>query len=644
MNREISWVASLHTVALAAGIVMVSALVSVLHFAKDKPLAQQHAGRANAWRGIPGCVVMAAPTARASGQSKLLLDPVVLPLDGKSTAHCQGQAGRQLAVAALETVPPGIEGLRLAIDAVRSPPGVVEASRAASSGTATAKVAHAGRVIAQGSRVHLTIQPTEQRSAQAVADCVTGNTAACGPIQLDLSPWKDYYETAAVRMIGLLVMDAESGEIEALGSAMSPCFKALHSGAASLPECPPMPTPPAHRPYRLSNRALHAEAMPASMDKPILTLALLRAPPAYRPSDEQLRDMLRRSDSEAFLDALFCKSHGFSDCGNAARAVQAARDLSWNIGCARPAVPSTSIDCAKLQPFLMTNARATTQIHGARIFHQLANVRNQGPEQHAINIWQAVATGYPATLARECASRKWHRCDGADFASLSAEAWGQGNALASPAGIAAMFSRLAVSARHPGTQEPPPLPHLVVGAPDASKRSRNAPAADFRPIDPQHATLILDGLARTHRAGGTANGACIHVFGSVSACEKIDWLHGKTGTPVFVHERLSAAARVAHCQQLAGQIGAHQGNTEAKRKLVALHSHCAMAPYKWYAALVKYGSDSKVVVALVERNYTARTGLVDSVRDRGANLAAVAALTWTKQWREQQSADVGEGI
>jgi hypothetical protein len=241
---------------------------------------------------------------------------------------------------------------------------------------------------------------------------------------------------------------------------------------------------------------------------------------------------------------------------------------------------------------------------------------------------QPVTSGYAATLARECAERAWHRCDGAQFASLSAEAWGQGNALASPAGIAAMFSKLAVAARGDGNGAA--LPHVALVAHNAAAGSDTpAPA-----IDPKHARVILEGLARTHRTDGTAHSACIAVFGSAQACNTIDWLQGKTGTPVFAQERFTAQARVAHCRQLAGQLAAHQGSGEARRKLVALHSHCAMAPYKWYAALVTHGAQTKVVVALIERNYNTRTGMMDSLQDRSANLAAVAALAWAKQWRE----------
>ena len=358
--------------------------------------------------------------------------------------------------------------------------------------------------------------------------------------------------------------------------------------------------------------------MPGSLIKPILALALLRAPSQYRPGDEQLRDWLRRSDSVAFLDALFCKSQDFRDCGHTARALVAARDLGWNSDCAR-----TASTCARFGLFAKPPSASGAQIHAARIFYQPAK-----------NAWQPVSSSYPAALARECAARAWHRCDGAQYASLSAEAWGQGNALASPAGIAAMFSTLAAAARNEGVRA---LPHVAVAGHGPGARDEGEPVYPSHAINQKHAQIILDGLARTHRADGTAHSACVQVFGSAHACNSIDWLHGKTGTPVFAQERFTAAARVAHCQQLAGKIAAHQGSTESRRKLIALHSHCAMAPYKWYAALVTHGRKAKVVVALVERNYNARTGMVDALHDHGTNLAAVAAIAWARQWREQQN-------
>jgi hypothetical protein len=315
MNTDTPWVTSLHAIAAIATVAMAVALGYTLYTRNDKALAQQHAGRANPWRGIPGCVVMDTATG-----------PPVVPFEGKTITHCPDAEGSPMQAVAPAAIPPGIDGLRVALEPVRRPPGAAAALRVnvrAASGTT---LTHAGRTIAQGHEIRLTIRPDTQVAAQTLADCLTGNTRACTTAKLDASSWKDHYEGAAVRMLGLLVMDAFTGRIEALGSAYSHCYAALHSGTALPPSCPPFPVGAAYRAHRLSNRALYAEAMPGSLIKPILALALLRAPASRRPGDEQLRDWLRRSDSVAFLDALFCKNQGFSDCGNTARAIAAARD------------------------------------------------------------------------------------------------------------------------------------------------------------------------------------------------------------------------------------------------------------------------------------------------------------------------------
>ena len=613
MNTANSWVASLHKVALATAAVITTALAVTLYETSKAPPHQQHAGRANPWRGVPGCITIMA----ASGSKHW-----IVPVDDDITNHCGPTDSPIIKIAPQYAIPPGFDTIQLALDAIRKPPGATTALNVASGAANVLPLSHAGRTVAQGQHVHLTLHADTQRSAQAIADCMTGDAKICTTVKLDIAPWQTHYEGAPVRMIGLLVMDAYTGKIEALGSSMSPCYRVQHSSTDAQGGCLTLPTPPARRPHRLTNRALYAEAMPASLVKPVLALALLRAPLPQRPSDTQLRDMLRRSDSEAFLDALFCKSHGYADCGHIARAVSAARDLAWNQGC--HVVGEKKSTCARLHLYNTAHIKSSSVIQGGRIFYQPVTTFNGAQ-------WQTVSATYPAALARECAERQWHRCDGAQFASLSAEAWGQGNALATPTGVAAMFSRLAVAANSSDTKAAPALPHLIDGAPDTDTGVTPS-------IHPQHAQVILDGLAQTHRAGGTAHSACIPVFGHASHCNQIDWIHGKTGTPVFAHERYTAQTRVTYCHTLAAQLAAHQGS-EAKRRLAALHSHCAMSPYKWYAALVKHGNQAKVVVVLVERNYNARTGMVDALNDRGANLAAVAALAWAKQWQEHQISD-----
>ena len=73
---------------------------------------------------------------------------------------------------------------------------------------------------------------------------------------------------AMVRMAAVAIIDVESGRIEALAGALSPCTREEYDGPGRSPQCDKrMPYPIRYRPDALLNPAVFHDAMPASIDQ-----------------------------------------------------------------------------------------------------------------------------------------------------------------------------------------------------------------------------------------------------------------------------------------------------------------------------------------------------------------------------------------
>jgi hypothetical protein len=632
-HQQLTWTSSAKRVVQVSIVAGLGGLATALYQTPDMP--SQHAGRMSPWRGVAGCTYLNGGAGN-----------IYIPIDTLKAAtpvpiHCVDGSGKPMVKASVHQVPIGIPSLTHATWRFRGSPGT-QAVRAVEEKKGQTPYT---RAVVKGADIELTIAPEDQTRAQSVVLCMTGNKDECKAVSLDAKPWENYYEGAAVRMAGLFVLDIATG-INALGSAHTPCFEAQNSAGALPANCPQLPTKPVDRPYRLLNHALYTEAMPGSLIKLFLALAFLNGPleprknEAARLPDATIQTMLKLSDSEGFMDEIFCKRNDFTGCTNLQRVEAAARQLGWNKGC-------TAGDywmCAKTDPFLSGNALAGHWIHSG-------NTLLSAKPAELTSKRETIPLAFDADLAKDCATRAWSRCSGANFAELTAEMWGQGNSMASPAGIADMFARTAQAANGHRYSIAPrlvsgielqhnaklPQAQLVTvvneGTPSLHNKSELA-------IPQHHATTILGGLQQTHTTGGTAHSACIKVFKTAKACNEIDWIAGKTATPVFSQDRMTLTERNLHCAMLDAAIVEHTGNQEAKRKLTAQRSHCFMNPFKWYAAALKTPGQknwSKVVVAIVERNYDAVSGKVDAAEDRGANLAAVMALAYAKNWKEQNA-------
>lgn len=352
-----------------------------------------------------------------------------------------------------------------------------------------------GQQAPQGASLTLTIKPEVQNAALAQAECFTGNAAACKQLGISTAHWQTQYEGAGARMVGVVVMDAATGQVEAFTGAHSLCYKTDHSSTAPRSQdCPALPFAPAIRDYRLGTHAA-SEAMPASLDKPLLALSGL--------ADERLRGKLMgsgkpeflqalgHSNSPYFLDMVFCRDLGFANCGRMAAVRDMAQKLGWNNECSKPIAGGVVPPCG--------------------LFNLLYDPQNPPLGNHALLGRYNVLGGrimpahtgreaYNPALVAKCAQQKkpWESCrQGGEFINLMSEAYGQGHALATPVGVAQLYANLANSANAAVSKQTPRLvqAHLVQGGDAASNRLQNT-------ITPRHAAWVLEGLSGTHQSGG----------------------------------------------------------------------------------------------------------------------------------------------
>ncbi len=549
--------------------------------------------KANPWRPLPGCILMG---------KQYWPQP-------QGAALCAASGAEQAASG--DALPPDADELRSALDRWLAVADPGEGNR----------VRVLGRDMPQGAHVGLTLVPQAQAAAQQVARCHAGGLDACRALGLNPDIWRDRYEGAAARHIGILQLDIASGEIEVLASAASPCYRQDNDGPGHDPNCPNLPAAPAYRPANLANFALHGSAMWGSLVKPLLALGLLRSDlgPHLRTGLGRRKFIadIKTSSSEAFMDRLFGKDKGWRDTGRLSQVGRVADDLGQNGHCA-PA----SRHCGVLEPLLGGTGHWLTP--GTRFLRQ--PVRDK---DGALIAWQPMTGSYTPEWAMRCAHLRWHQCTGGQPVDRLAEAWGQGHSQASPLGIAGLWSRLGTAANDGKSAIPP---HLVAhvsrqGWPDL----RPAPA-QLVAIAPDDARLILEGMQQTHTTEGTAHGACVRALGSAKQCNRLDGVAGKTGTPMY-DDGKPLADRRQHCIAVSSELAQAPG---AKRKAVlqAELAHCAMAPIKWYAALLRTDSRpgapwDKVIVVIAERNFERESGLVDGAkkaRHPGANVAAEIAF------------------
>lgn len=459
--------------------------------------------------------------------------------------------------------------------------------------------------LAQGRQQWLTLDSAVQNQSQQTADCYTGELSAC-----KTCPWCNdteaatFYGHARARMLGILVVDVATGGIVAAASSHSPCYAAQHSGY-QLAGCPKLPSPPARRPRRLVNHALEHEVMPASLIKIPLAAALMEADIPVSARTAMAQDWLVYSDTEAFIDTVLCKDQQFKpECAQQrlSRIQTKLAALGWNKGC-----DGIKTGCARQD--LLASGQVTELDYPVLTGRLLLGLNNA-----PLKLGQLRLNAKDNQLCYQQGQKtRWRECRGADLIDTLAELYGQGQALSTPVGIADLLLQLA--AAEAGLTAAPQA-HLL-------QQTDSQSINPSRPIAMQAATAhtIITALSQTPLRG-TAHAACLKaaIPGGMLQCQTGSStalrLAGKTGTPLFPDDGLTLAQWRTQCSQLKGQT-VHQ------------QARCGYSPYKWFALLVGKPNSSvwdKAIVVLAERNWNQQTGQIDSVDDKGSNIAAEVGL------------------
>jgi hypothetical protein len=190
---------------------------------------------------------------------------------------------------------------------------------------------------------------------------------------------------------------------------------------------------------------------------------------------------------------------------------------------------------------------------------------------------------------------------------LVSEGYGQGNAQATPVGVAGLLGALAGSAQG----LPARSPHLLIdfwttqGRQDEITNQllvRQGLAQGPSGLDLPVSQRVLAAMETTHTPGGTAHAACKRVMGA-PACLVSLGVAGKTGTPGDADER--------SLQKIMRDQALHTACVDAgKTRCHELHP-LPRPRYRWYAALFKSTGSAqydKAIAVLVHSNWRRADG------------------------------------
>ena len=635
-------------------------------------VSAREVARGNPWRGLAGCVFMgdSVPAGEAS-VPKYFVTASRLPEAALCTrpelyASAQdkgepppiGIAGEPTPDLAVDDprwkVPPSLDAMLQSLSTLRRPsgalyrlytdPGATPDLTPTSYRYGPNRVDVRGTPVDVGFSVDITIDPALQALAQKTAACYTGRQDICRALGMSRAEdaghplGQHLLEQAMVRMAAIAVVDVESGRIEALAGALSPCTREEYDGPGRSKRCDKrMPYVPRYRPDALLNPAVFFDAMPASVIKPIMAEAFLTDPVvgarwlaaeraqmrvAGTPAFESMRGELMRSASARFLDRMFCADKGFAPCARPWEVQAMAASFGWNGGCVTPRE-----DCGKRDLLFGRGVDAGAEdgkvapLAATVPFGRLLAEPLGGRMDAPFRLRPAIALD--PQRVRTCAAAKWEKCSGGVVVDVVAEGWGQGHARASALGVAGMLQALAAAANGDASFREP---HLVAGirgvggngSPRLESAIERFGFAEPQPSRLSHdaAEVIMSGLSYSHRAG-TARLACEQVF-DAKTCRGIDWLAGKTGTPTFPNDDRS----LDELWRLCGR-----GLARTKAEVAACGP---LRPYKWYVAAYRLPRDAphwtKVIAVLTERNWLRDTGRIHGAGDHGPNPAAEIAM------------------
>lgn len=584
----------------------------------------------SAWAGLPGCIY--ATDARTG--RRVVIDRG----DGAAAKFCQAQSAAEQAVRTAvpwSVLVPGWAALLEPLTPWRLP----QHPRYSETVGEDNQLAWGGQKQAVGLHAQLSLDPQWQAGVQELTECFSGKDAQVCARYAPQAQGR--YENARVRMAGIAVVDVASGRVVAAASADSPCHAHDKTRLGEPPrDCPVLPPGTVHRPQTpqaQSNHALFTQAPPGSLVKPLLMAGILQ----YAPAEAALGGLdqaLQRSDSPQFLDALLCRRQlGQGDfasrCDRPALAQRSAHELGWNSGCDGAGQVSLAqcgmIDLIHGVPLAPRPRAPQMGASGPSPVPSLAVLMGQTlvVPVRAPSGWVGYQDmPWPDSLpSREqrkaCAqsgAKGYVRCSG-DKLGVVSEAYGQGNTLATPTGVAGLLAALANSAQG----QTPRYPHVLVdwiradgrSDPQATAALHAAAAQGPKGIDPAVARRVIAAMETTLLPGGTAHAACARVFGA-EACQVRQGVAGKTGTPGDADER--SLSQLAQDMQQRAQCLA--------RGSVACASQYPLPRprYRWYAALFKSeGSPSydKAVAVLVHSNWRRVDGRYADDQNAAAEMA-----------------------
>ena len=465
-----------------------------------------------------------------------------------------------------------------------------------------------------GLHVQLTLDPRWQNALQDLTACYTHPMdRSCEQLT---TKGDSRYENARVRKAGLVVLDVPTGAILAAVSSDSPC--SLHDAQRKglRPSgCPAVPEDSIYRPKwpkEVDNHALFTQAQPGSLVKPLLMAGILSSGANY----PGLESALQRSDSQQFLDAWLCRkqlSAGkfSSDCDRPERTQAIAHAWGWNHHCEKQSSASASPLCG--QRDILTGLDMELSMYAQPLLpvlsgHTLVTAQTSGYNKNSYAEMQwpkNLPTAEDRLLCAASGKTGYTRCKGSNLGLIS-EAYGQGNTLTTPVGMAGMLASLA------NTAEASPLhrPHMLgkVFRHDSPRplvsenQTQVSHGSSARLVKPEVAQKIISALMLTHRKTGTAFAACSDVW-DAKLCQGDLGIAGKTGTPGDADDR--------SLKQLQQAMQDRKNCFSRKETGCDLRYPLPRPRYRWYGALFKQASSDKfdkVVVVLIQSNWRKSDG------------------------------------
>lgn len=581
-------------------------------------MSRQSLSTRSPWFGVPGCVFW---TDVATGAPVHAGKKVTA-----SNAFCESQVRQIAKNAQTGAQAPDLPGLSLILDPLspwRLPQGEAYQRLVGERNQFQVK----GQPQPVGLHAQLGIDPQWQNRLQRLVECYTGLDT---PLCRSLAPGgTERYESARVRMAGLAVVDVATGRVVTGASASSPCFEHDKTRSGPRPDdCPALNEGTVHRPrlpQAITNHAFFTQAPPGSLVKPIMMAGILKSPEPVG-SLNGLDQALQRSDSQQFLDAMFCRKQlGTGDfvqaCERPARILESIHRLGWNAGCDSKQ-PWQNARCGMIDLLRGTAlADAPVSIEArlleANIYRPIQlpvlagllmaeSAPDGGPGWKDISSTDRLPSPQQRLACAQSGPKGYVRCKGPRM-ELVSEGYGQGNAQATPVGVAGMLGALANSAQ----ARPALNPNLLVdfwtaqGQLDEVTRQVQASQGLARGpagLDAAISQRIVEAMGTTHLPGGTAHAACKKVMGEQACLKPLD-IAGKTGTPGDADER--------SLQQLMRDHALHVACVEqGKSRCHELHP-LPRPRYRWYGALFKSpGSDryDKAIAVLVHSNWRRSDG------------------------------------